>query len=84
MKCYYQMPKGEEWIKGYLESLHGGTMVNFHSRTEAGVVENQLTFTNTETHFYGSGFSITGYLRVGELYECVTVKVQTTKPKVKK
>ena len=60
MKCYYQID--ENWIKGEVESL-GGIQVCFHSRDKRGRVLEEVTLTNPEIIFHGSGFTVTGYRR---------------------
>lgn len=76
MKCYYRIGDGE-WIKGFVQSLAGGTQVNFHSRSASGTVENQVTLGGKpEVLFFGSYMNVTGYVSQKDgLYKLVSVDV---------
>lgn len=76
MKCYYRIGDGE-WIKGFVQSLSGATEVNFHSRSESGTVENQITLgSRPEVLFCGSYMIVTGLVSQKDgLYKLVSVDV---------
>jgi len=64
MKCYYRIDDGP-WIKGFAQSMGGGTQVTFHSRTKDGRVENEITLGSTpEILIHGPWMSVTGYVPV--------------------
>lgn len=82
MNCYYQID--EEWIKGELVSMAGGTLVNFHSRNDDGAVTNELTLMSPQIMFHGPGFVVSGYQQIGDsyprTYTLTSVEVRCRKP----
>ena len=78
MKCYYRIGDGP-WIKGFVQSLAGGTQVSFNSRTDDGRVENEITLhSSPEILFFGPWMAVTGYVPVkGEdsTYKLVSLDV---------
>lgn len=92
MKCYYQREDdGDEWVKGEILSLRGGTEITFHSRDDEGRVAKQVTLWNPEVLFSYEGIRVTGFLSVEKpegdnrnLYRLYGVDVRWTKPRDKK
>jgi hypothetical protein len=82
MKCYYQNREQDGWIKGEL-TMSGGKEVNFHSRDEQDRVVHQITIWNPEVLFFGSGFTVSGFIREKEkgdnIYKLISVDVVTDK-----
>ena len=84
MKCYFQIE--EEWFKGEVVSMSGGTLVSFFSRNEENVIEAELTLGNPEILFHGPGMVVTGYEQIDRkavqpTYKLTSVEVRWTKPK---
>jgi hypothetical protein len=83
VRVYFQPDGSEEWLKGTIVSMSGGRQVSVVSRDDAGRIVHQITMSNTETLFYGSGFCVTGYARdAGEnLFKLVSINFRWTKPR---
>ena len=74
MKCYFRIAD-DEWIKGYVISLHGNREVHFSSEPKDAIKEFYVT--NPEIGFYSRYFSVTGYMPTEDrgCYQIVSIDV---------
>lgn len=89
MKCYFQLDRSEEWIKGTISSFAAGRRFAASWRDGEWKLHEIILF-NPEILFYDEVVSVTGYRAVEGLqskgdpvYELYNVTAIFTKPRAK-
>lgn len=84
MKIYFQPDNSEEWFHGTIVS-RAKMVYYFVGKNKDNSVED-ITLSNVEISFSGSGFNVTGFCfesRSKGNYKLISVDCRLTKPKVK-
>lgn len=71
MKCYFRV--ADEWIKGYISSLHGNSEVHFTAEPHTSMKE--FLIGHPETSFHSNYFCVSGYMPIEVGYQFISVDV---------